>query len=338
MMDNFTNTTTQHSVEDSKRILGSFLLVLSLFGLVTYIIFIVLVFTRKRFHQQSFFVIAGWLGIADCICLILMIGYASPCIILQTSLSTSRVIGGILNIGWFSGLPLITLLAGNRYFCICDREKFRKIFTPQNTGYLCLGSWLFGVAYSIPTFFSCCSLKFDSAIMSWSWKAKQDGTHYLDYAELVMVVLTFIIIYVFNACVLRKIHQVGAQMRFSMIREQRRLFYEKKIFSQFLITSSWLLIFDVPFVAIGYMSNVTYKFGIFVTMAYVVNCSINGWVYLFMNKTVQAEIRRSLYKRAPVSPIKSVTSTRISIITWKKHTVEIKSFSKDNYVIRDQNK
>ena len=31
--------------------------------------------------------------------------------------------------------------------------------------------------------------------------------------------------------------------------------------------------------------------GYFTTMAYIINCSVNGWVYLILNKTIQKEVR-----------------------------------------------
>jgi len=75
------------------------------------------------------------------------------------------------------------------------------------------------------------------------------------------------------------------------VHEQRKAARERKVFIQFFITTIWLVVFDVPFITIGYIENPSHWLGYFVTLAYTINCSINGWVYCFMNKTVKREIR-----------------------------------------------
>lgn len=60
--------------------------------------------------------------------------------------------------------------------------------------------------------------------------------------------------------------------------------------------------FDIPFIAIGYIPNPSYWLGYFVTIAYTINCSINGWVYVFLNKTVQIEIRNMYHRGQRVNP------------------------------------
>ena len=78
---------------------------------------------------------------------------------------------------------------------------------------------------------------------------------------------------------------------------------ERKIFIQFLITTIWLIIVDVPFIAIGYVPNPSYWFGYFVTMAYTINCSINGWVYVFMNTVIKKELKNMFRKSRRVEDV-----------------------------------
>ena len=73
--------------------------------------------------------------------------------------------------------------------------------------------------------------------------------------------------------------------------EHQRLTRERKIFIQFFITNIWLAIFDIPFILIGYLEEPSHWLGYFVTLMYVINCSINGWVYLILNKTIQREVK-----------------------------------------------
>lgn len=77
----------------------------------------------------------------------------------------------------------------------------------------------------------------------------------------------------------------------SKTQESQRLARERKVFFQFFITNIWLVIFDIPFITMGHLEEPSRWLGYFVTITYIVNCSINGWVYLTLNKTIQKEIR-----------------------------------------------
>lgn len=182
---------------------GGVTMFISFIGLVFYIFVIVTVFTRKKFEQNSFFRIAGSLGIADCICLLLMVGYASPCMLLQRNISESRIFGAILNIGWFSGLPLILLLAGDRYLCICKHDAFTKYYNIKQTNLYCIACWVFGIGYSIPSLFSCCGIHFDYHIASWQWNVKKPGASILGYGEITMVILITTLTFLLNGLVLK---------------------------------------------------------------------------------------------------------------------------------------
>ena len=67
---------------------------------------------------------------------------------------------------------------------------------------------------------------------------------------------------------------------------------EKKIFTQFFVIISCFLIFDISLITIGHVKDPSQWFGLFVTVGYISNCSINGWVYLFMNRMIRSEAKR----------------------------------------------
>lgn len=77
----------------------------------------------------------------------------------------------------------------------------------------------------------------------------------------------------------------------STAQENRRFGRERKVFFQFFITIIWLAVFDIPFITLGYLDKPSRWLGYFVTIAYIINCSVNGWVYLILNKTIQKEIK-----------------------------------------------
>ena len=179
------------------------LLAIAVSGLLLYVLVIAVVFTRRRFANNSYFYIAAWLGVAECICLVLMIAYAAPCILMRRNLSDSKIIGGILNIGWFTGLPLIVVLAVNRYLCMCKNNYFKEQFTIQKSKIYCIVCWLFGIIYSMPSFFNCCPLYFDYQMMSWGWSVTDAGAKMLGNGELAMVILVIIVVFGLNGQVFR---------------------------------------------------------------------------------------------------------------------------------------
>ena len=77
---------------------------------------------------------------------------------------------------------------------------------------------------------------------------------------------------------------------------------KRRVFFQFLITTIWLLVFDVPFILMSFLP-VTPMYGFCVTMAYTINCSINGWVYFLLNRGIRKAILR-LFTLPPTISIK----------------------------------
>ena len=73
---------------------------------------------------------------------------------------------------------------------------------------------------------------------------------------------------------------------------KRQVIRERKIFSQFIIITTCFLVFDTSLIVISYLNNPSKWFGLFVSTAYILNCSVNGWVYLSMNQFIRGEVRR----------------------------------------------
>ena len=73
---------------------------------------------------------------------------------------------------------------------------------------------------------------------------------------------------------------------------KRQVIRERKIFSQFIIITTCFLVFDTSLIVISYLSKPSKWFGLFVSTAYILNCSVNGWVYLSMNQFIRGEVRR----------------------------------------------
>ena len=203
MSSNNLTTSDQAFSLGTSQACGVVLLLVASFGLMVYLLFIYVVFTREKFKGKTYFTIAGYLGIADCMCLLLMIGYATPCLIFGRALSDSFALGGILNVGWFSGLPLLIFLAGDRYLCICNKNLYRKFYTVKLTKLYCIGCWVFGISYSLPSFLECCPLYFDFTLMSWGWSVSLKGAKVLALGEITMVILITTLTYFLNALVFK---------------------------------------------------------------------------------------------------------------------------------------
>ena len=89
------------------------------------------------------------------------------------------------------------------------------------------------------------------------------------------------------------------------MKRRRKCLRERKIFMQFFMTTLWLPVFDIPFIVLGYIENPSHWLGFFTTVAYTINCSINGWVYLVVNRTVQYQVKKMIF--SPKSYLRNST-------------------------------
>ena len=90
----------------------------------------------------------------------------------------------------------------------------------------------------------------------------------------------------------RFLQRIRTSLTLSKLHIHRQIMREKKIFTQFFVIISCFLIFDIALITIGHVKDPSKWFGLFVTVAYISNCSINGWVYLFMNRMIRSEAKR----------------------------------------------
>ena len=199
------NLTTGHHVHAKDLsnsisfVCGSVIFVIALTGLFIYLLFIAIALGKHDFKKNSYFTMAGWLGVADCICLVLMITYVTPSIILQKDLSNLKFIGGLLNIGWFTGLPLILFLAVNRYLCICHTDLYKRMFTLRKTRWYCIIALCFGILYSIPSFMDYSPLFFDYRMLSWQWDLHHHPVaKVISIGEIAIVIAVTLITYCLN--------------------------------------------------------------------------------------------------------------------------------------------
>lgn len=184
-------------------ICGTVILLIALPGLLLYVLFIHIVLTRKRFQSNSFFIIAGWLGVAECTNLVILATYSAPCLITQDRLVNSRFIGAVLNIGWFSGLPLTLFLAVNRYLCICRSNSFKGVFTVKRSKYYSMCCWLFGLAVAVPSFTEHAPLYFDIEKLSWGWQIDNTVAKVVAIGEVTMVSTVTLMTYILNGLVFK---------------------------------------------------------------------------------------------------------------------------------------
>ena len=178
-----------------------FMLLFTASGLIVYIIVIQILL--KKFSRKSYFVLASSLGIADCIFLSTTVLYVVPSTLTGKLLHVSHAFGGIINIAWFSALPLMLFLAGGRYLCMCLYKFHGKFYSLYKTKCYCLFAWLFGISYALPSFFNGCNILYDVKSRSWIWDIEENCAKVLSYGELIMVVLIAVLSFVFTALVLR---------------------------------------------------------------------------------------------------------------------------------------
>ena len=120
-----------------------------------------------------------------------------------TDKGVNAIMGGLLNIGWFTSLPLILFLAIDRWLCLCHKKWFNVVYTKQKTKCYISACWLFGITYSIPSFTDCCPLYFWYDVISWGWSLDHSGSSVLAVGELALTILVVTLTYICNGLVLR---------------------------------------------------------------------------------------------------------------------------------------
>ena len=182
-------------------LVGVFILLFAASGLVVYIIVIGILLTQ--FSKKSFFLLASSLGVADCIFLLTTILYVVPSTLTGKLLHASHAFGGIINIAWFSALPLMLFMGGDRYLCMCHYKFHGKFYSLCKTKWYCLFAWLFGISYALPSFFNGCNILYEVKFRSWIWNIDENCAKVLSYGELTMVVSIAVLTFIFTALVLR---------------------------------------------------------------------------------------------------------------------------------------
>ena len=108
----------------------------------------------------------------------------------------------------------------------------------------------------------------------------------------------------------REIHSVNKLTARSGIKHGRDASWERKMFVQFFVTTLCLPVFDIPFISLSYLHNPSPWLGYFVTIMYTLSCSVNGWVYIIMNKVVRRSVKRMFHclKSIPTKAEKTDTT------------------------------
>jgi hypothetical protein len=185
----------------------------------------------------------------------------------------------------------------------------------------CIGSWIIGICIALPTFHPCCRVVLRPQFYSWVYDETPGGSAYsiidLVTSVAVCVECAFANVKLFvqmGVCVLflngRVFYTIRTQHAATTslntpahisVKQDR----ERKLFIQFFITVIVFIVYDIMFNVLPVISkrysiqhvthincvyNLSEYIGISCYIAYIANCSINGYIYVLMNGRIRKKV------------------------------------------------
>lgn len=272
---------------------GLSMLIFAVVGFIVYLLFIIAVLSKKKLRTTSFYMLAIAFGVADCSMLCLYIFYSVPTTLglNMGGLEVDVFMGVLTNLTWFSTLAIIAETSLNRYFCICKNAKYDSIFSQNYTKIMIVIALAFGCSCSFPSFNQCCYFMFYVDQYSWGYNLPALGSTIISYIDLSTSCSVIILALICNIMCFLKVRELHAQISSSLPElEVKRRKREIKLFIQFFVICAYYTIVEILF-------NVVFRFlngkwlGLIINLMYILQCSINGYVYVGMNTTVRKQIR-----------------------------------------------
>uniref|UniRef100_A0A5S6QRE8 G_PROTEIN_RECEP_F1_2 domain-containing protein n=1 Tax=Trichuris muris TaxID=70415 RepID=A0A5S6QRE8_TRIMR len=192
-------------VELRDRIVGSCILLLASFpGIALNMLVICLLLRKRTVAWNSTFPYYGMLMsrcASDLVILTIYAGYCVPVILFQRSMYGEigeRFIGWLRQFAYFSGLFHMVLIAVNRYFGVCQLNRYKNVFSVRNTGILISIGWIFGALVSAVNLLPQCQFKFLYRFNTWGYPLTYKCNVWIiggDITVNVLALITLVIIY-----------------------------------------------------------------------------------------------------------------------------------------------
>ncbi|CDW55841.1 protein srx; protein npr; protein cbr srx-1; prot ein cbr npr-19; cre srx-64 protein; cre npr-19 protein [Trichuris trichiura] len=187
-----------------KLVGGSVLLLASFPGIILNLLCLYFLLKKKRASWNLTFPYYGMV-ISRCTCdliiLAIYVSYCVPVVFFQKHIYGElgeRFVGFLRQFAYFSGLFHVVLIAVNRYFGVCQLNRYKTMFSASNTVIFISTGWIFGALVSAVHWLPQCQFKFLYRYYTWGYPLTHKCNVWIVAAEVIINVLalvTLIIIY-----------------------------------------------------------------------------------------------------------------------------------------------
>ncbi|KFD65271.1 hypothetical protein M514_00643 [Trichuris suis] len=215
------------SLQD-KLVGGCVLLLASFPGIILNLLCLYILLRKKRVSWNSTFPYYGMI-ISRCTCdLIILAIYASYCVpvvFFQRHMYGEvgeRLIGFLRQFAYFSGLFHVVLIAVNRYFGVCQLNRYKTVFTASNTVIFISCGWIFGALVSAVHWLPQCRYKFLYRFNTWGYPLTYKCNVWIIAAEVIINVLALITLVIIYSKVIFELKMLNRKFSHKTRESQRR--------------------------------------------------------------------------------------------------------------------
>ncbi len=269
---------------------------LSGIGLTAYLLVIVTICWRFSEFRNSFYPLILSLAISDSIMLALFFFYSAPATLLQFAFlgpTVDILFGALCNMVYFAGLTCVCFISLNRYWAVCRFDTYKLIFTHRMVKGSLIFIWLTDLASCIPQLTPCCYLHYYPSDYTWGYDMSLAGNRRYIWYDRFMNVVTFLSIVIAYSLITAKRRKQKKKVANNAVSEEKATqdrAAEYRLVLQFAIVAIVLIVFGLGFTIIPELT--VYRWGLFCTsLLYIINNSVNPFVYIYFNEKIQQEMR-----------------------------------------------
>lgn len=161
-------------------------------------------------------------------------------------------------------------------------------------------SWVIGALTAIPSAWPCCYVFYYPNELTWHFDYELEYGRALIGMDLGATFGVTFVILICNVLIFTYVHQMHKLVSGSLRRvthENVRRNREFKLFIQFFIIATWLVVYDVCYNALSRAFDHSKWVGLVISWLYIGQCSINGYVYLALNSSLRKQLKNLFGRR-----------------------------------------
>lgn len=305
---------------------ATFYLLLSIPGIVLYSFTLFILIVKYKQLSSTFYLLAIALAAADILTLCLTAFYGVPCILkcgYVLSFITPYVFAWVTHFCWYLQITFIFIISLNRFICMRSKafKQYDNLFSTKNMiGYIA-GSFCFSLGTILMMNFMSCLSSYNYT--SYYFQLTCSNSYYGPIAQITNLVICDVIIaataliYMVSWIMVKikrkralatTVANIPSGTNVNQVQHAARKKAESRLFWQFVIVSSVLVLYEISFFILPLMVSNATAITVITGTIYIAVCSMNGYLHICFNSVIQAEV-------------KQLAKNIISKLNWTSHFV-----------------